>query len=42
MVAHAFGTREGDPRWIPQADINGDGRVDMVDVATVARDFGRM
>jgi hypothetical protein len=45
MVAHAFGTHEGDLRWIPAADISSvymwipDGAVDMFDVAMVAKDL---
>jgi hypothetical protein len=46
IVAGAFGTRPGQPRWNPIADITGptylvpDGRVDMLDVALVASKFG--
>jgi len=41
MVSRAFGTQEGDQRWIPAADINSDGVINMIDIATVARDFGK-
>jgi len=41
IVARAFGSEPGHPRWDPRADINGDGRVDMRDVYIVARNFGR-
>ncbi len=41
MVSHAFGTQEGDARWILAADINSDGVINMIDIATVARDFGK-
>ena len=41
MVAHAFGTQEGDARWIPAADVLPDGRINMIDIAMVARDFGK-
>jgi hypothetical protein len=46
MVAHAFGTREGNTRWNPAADISSvekgvpDGEVDMFDVAMVSHSFG--
>jgi len=46
IVARAFGTKEGDPNWNPDADLTGpeylvpDGEVDMRDVAMVARAFG--
>ena len=42
MVAHAFGTHEGDARWIAAADVFPDGFINMIDVAMVARDFGRI
>jgi len=41
MVAHAFGTQEGDARWIPAADVFPDGTINMIDIAMVARDFGK-
>jgi hypothetical protein len=41
IVAHAFGTQEGDARWIPAADVLPDGRINMIDIAMVARDFGK-
>jgi hypothetical protein len=46
IMADAFGTRPGNPRWNPLADITGpthlvpDGKVDMLDVAIVASSFG--
>ena len=40
IVASAFGTSLGDPRWNPAADVNQDGRVDIRDVAIVAKNFG--
>jgi hypothetical protein len=39
IVAHAFGTHEGDDRWDPLADVNGDGYTNIFDVALVAKDF---
>lgn len=47
VVAKAFGSVTGSPRWNPIADITGpiplvpDGKVDMRDVALVARHFGQ-
>jgi len=41
IVARAFGSEPGHPRWDPRADINGDGRVDMRDVYIVAKNFGK-
>ena len=45
IVAAAFGTYPGDPRWDPRADITGptgepDGKVDIRDVSLVAAHFG--
>ena len=46
IVARAFGSYPGHPRWNPIADINGaeylvpDGKVDMKDVSLVAKHFG--
>lgn len=46
IAAAAFGTRPGEPKWNPDADITGsipmvpDGVVDMRDVATIAKNFG--
>ena len=45
-VAKAFGTRPGDLRWNPAADLTGpiplvpDGKVDITDVALVSKAFG--
>jgi PKD repeat protein len=47
LVAAAFGTSPGHPRWNPDADITGptylvpDNRVDMRDVSLVAKNFGQ-
>jgi len=40
-VAKAFGSNPTRGRWNPICDLNGDGRVDIQDVARVARNFGR-
>lgn len=40
IVTTAFGTEEGDPRWDPRADVNGDGLVDIFDLVTIAIHFG--
>ena len=39
-VARRFMSAPGDPLWDPNADINDDGRIDMIDIGTVARHFG--
>jgi hypothetical protein len=41
IIAAAFGTRPGEPRWNPVADVNKDGKVDLFDVALVASNFGK-
>jgi hypothetical protein len=40
-VAKRFGTTPSAPLWDPNADINGDGKVDMKDIAAVAKNFGK-
>jgi len=40
-LAFAHGTVEGDSRFNPDADLNGDGMVDGIDLAQLAPDFGR-
>jgi len=47
LVAAAFGTSPGHPRWNPDADITGptylvpDSKVDMRDISLVAKNFGQ-
>jgi parallel beta-helix repeat protein len=41
IVAAAYGTFPGDPRWNPVADINKDGKVDIRDVSIVAKQYGQ-
>jgi hypothetical protein len=40
LVAKAFGTKAGDPRWNANADVVTDGIINMRDVGFVARNFG--
>lgn len=37
VLSNAFNTRPGDPDWDPQADLNGDGVVDILDAIILAR-----
>ena len=37
-VMPLFGAVRGDPRYNPKVDINGDGKIDMTDIAAFARD----
>jgi hypothetical protein len=39
IVAKALGTIPGDQNWNPIADLNGDVRVDMKDIAIVAKAY---
>jgi hypothetical protein len=39
LVAAAFGTYEGHSRWNPSADVNGDGIINLFDLAAVVKDF---
>jgi hypothetical protein len=41
LVAKAFGSYPGHPRWNSAADLNGDGIVDALDVVIVAKNFGK-
>jgi len=41
IVAKAFGATPSDPRWNPAADLNGDGKIDMKDIAIVTANFGK-
>jgi hypothetical protein len=39
--AFYFGTKVGDPNWNPRADLNKDGKVDILDIALIASEFGQ-
>jgi phospholipase C len=41
LVAQAFGSYPGHPRWNPICDINISGIVDIVDMVMVAKDYGK-
>lgn len=40
IIAKKFGTMLGDPNWDPEADLNNDGAVNIVDLFLIARNFG--
>lgn len=40
IVAAAFGTVTGDPRWNFRTDVNFDGQIDLMDLGSIARNFG--
>ena len=40
LVARAFGSTPGSPRWNPLADMNGDLKIDITDISLVAKTFG--
>jgi len=41
IVAKAYGSYPGHPRWNPAADLDGSGIVNILDVARVAKDYGK-
>jgi len=41
IVARAFGSYPGHPRWDPRADLDGDELVNIIDLFNVAKDFGK-
>jgi hypothetical protein len=41
IVAIHFGTKPGDPNWYAPADVNGDGVINVVDLAQVALKYGQ-
>lgn len=40
VVARAFGTSAGHPRWNAQADLNNDGVIDLKDLFIISKHFG--
>ncbi len=41
VAASAFGSDPNHPRWNPNADINRDNKVDLMDIGNTARNFGK-
>jgi hypothetical protein len=41
FVGSRLGSYPGHSRWDPRCDINGDGKINIIDVALVARDYGQ-
>jgi uncharacterized protein YfaS (alpha-2-macroglobulin family) len=41
LVAKAWNTRPGDPKWNPRCDLDGNGLINILDIVPVARDFGK-
>jgi endoglucanase len=39
-AAAAFGTKWSDPRWNPKADVDGNGKIDILDIAKIAQKWG--
>jgi hypothetical protein len=39
-VSAAFGSYPNHPKWNPDCDINGDGKIDIIDVAKTCANFG--
>jgi hypothetical protein len=40
LVAMAWGTHPGDPRWDPRCDIDGNSLINIIDITLVAKEFG--
>lgn len=40
-MARAFGSRPGDPNWNEIADIDKNGIINILDIAAVAKDYGK-
>jgi rhodanese-related sulfurtransferase len=41
IIARAYGSKIGDPKWNAIADLNEDGVINILDVTIVARDYGK-
>jgi uncharacterized repeat protein (TIGR02543 family) len=40
-IARAFGSQPGSSRWNPNADVDGDGKIDVIDIEIAAMNFGK-
>jgi DNA-binding protein Fis len=40
LLANAYGSIPGNPRWNPKADLNGDNVVDIYDAIILAKHYG--
>jgi hypothetical protein len=38
----AYGSAAGSPNWNPACDLNGDGKVDVKDLAILAKNYGKV
>jgi hypothetical protein len=41
LLANAYGSRLGDVKWNPNAEINGNGVVDLADLVNLALHYGQ-
>jgi hypothetical protein len=41
LLNGAFGSVSGDAKWIPNCDLNRDGKIDMLDIAAAAKNYGK-
>jgi hypothetical protein len=41
LVAIAYGSKPGDPKWNLMADLDKNGVINILDIALVARDYGK-
>jgi hypothetical protein len=42
LVKEFYGQNRGDPRYIPCIDINGNGKIDIYDLAMVGKHYGEV
>ena len=41
MVARAYGSYPGHPRWNPNTDLDNNNKIDIIDIARTARNYGK-
>jgi hypothetical protein len=39
LVAQAWGSHPGEPRWNPKCDLDGNGVINIIDITMVAREY---
>ena len=42
LILEAFGALEGDPNWNANADLDGSGEVDLLDLNLILENFGML
>jgi hypothetical protein len=41
VVATAYGSKSGDPKWNALADLDKNGTINILDIALIAKDYGK-